>query len=99
MRQQPVSIGAEARVMPHRIVEGEPYKPALQQVVTNLFDQVIATAILDSLLHHATTLTIKVESYRLKDKHKAGLILGISHPQEDPDDTEAQKANTANWTM
>jgi len=37
-------------------------------------DQVIATAILDRLLHHSTTLNIKGESYRLKDKRKAGVI-------------------------
>jgi DNA replication protein DnaC len=37
-------------------------------------DQVIATAILDRLLHHATTLNIKGESFRLKDKRKAGLL-------------------------
>lgn len=37
-------------------------------------DQVMATAILDRLLHHSTTLNIKGESYRLKDKRKAGLI-------------------------
>ncbi len=34
----------------------------------------LATAILDRLLHHATTLNIKGESYRLKDKRKAGLL-------------------------
>jgi DNA replication protein DnaC len=37
-------------------------------------DQVLATAILDRLLHHATTLNIKGESYRLRDKKKAGLL-------------------------
>lgn len=37
-------------------------------------DQVLATAILDRLLHHATTLNIKGDSYRLKDKRKAGLL-------------------------
>ena len=37
-------------------------------------DQVLATAILDRLLHHATTLNIKGESYRLKEKCKAGLL-------------------------
>jgi DNA replication protein DnaC len=37
-------------------------------------DQVLATAILDRLLHHATTLNIKGESYRLREKRKAGLI-------------------------
>jgi DNA replication protein DnaC len=39
-------------------------------------DQVIATAILDRLLHHSTTLNIKGESYRLKEKRKAGLFPG-----------------------
>ena len=37
-------------------------------------DQAIATAILDRLLHHSTTLNIKGESYRLKEKRKAGLL-------------------------
>lgn len=37
-------------------------------------DRVIATAILDRLLHHAITLNIRGNSYRLKDKLKAGLI-------------------------
>ncbi|CAM0556682.1 hypothetical protein EHLJMEHL_01770 [Vreelandella titanicae] len=37
-------------------------------------DQVIATAILDRLLHHSATLNIKGESYRLKDKRRAGLV-------------------------
>lgn len=37
-------------------------------------DHVLATAILDRLLHHATTLNIKGESYRLKEKRKAGLL-------------------------
>jgi len=37
-------------------------------------DPVLATAVLDRLLHHATTLNIKGESYRLKEKRKAGLL-------------------------
>ena len=37
-------------------------------------DSVIASAILDRLLHHATTINIKGESYQLKDKRRAGLI-------------------------
>lgn len=37
-------------------------------------DNVIASAILDRLLHHSTTINIKGESYRLKDKKKAGVI-------------------------
>jgi DNA replication protein DnaC len=37
-------------------------------------DRVIATAILDRLLHHAMTLNIGGSSYRLKEKLKAGLV-------------------------
>jgi DNA replication protein DnaC len=37
-------------------------------------DVVIATAILDRLLHHSTTFNIKGESYRLKEKRRAGLL-------------------------
>ena len=37
-------------------------------------DPVIASAILDRVLHHASTLNIKGESYRLKEKRKAGLL-------------------------
>jgi len=35
---------------------------------------VLATAILDRLLHHATTINIKGESFRLREKRKAGLL-------------------------
>jgi DNA replication protein DnaC len=35
---------------------------------------IIATAILDRLLHHSTTINIRGESYRLKDRRKAGLV-------------------------
>jgi DNA replication protein DnaC len=37
-------------------------------------DRVIATAILDRVLHHAITLNIRGHSYRLKDKLKSGLV-------------------------
>ena len=40
-------------------------------------DRVIATAILDRLLHHAVTLNIRGNSYRLKEKLKAGLVRSI----------------------
>lgn len=43
-------------------------------------DRVIATAILDRLLHHAVTLNIRGNSYRLKEKLKAGLVR--SHHEE-----------------
>jgi len=35
---------------------------------------VIASAILDRVLHHAVTVNIRGNSYRLKDKLKAGLV-------------------------
>jgi len=50
-------------------------------------DQVLATAILDRLLHHATTINIKGESYRLREKRKAGL-LGRAVPLQ-PEELEA----------
>jgi len=37
-------------------------------------DEVLAAAILDRLLHHSHTMMIQGESYRLKQKRKAGLI-------------------------
>ncbi|MFQ5894098.1 MAG: IS21-like element helper ATPase IstB [Nitrospinota bacterium] len=44
-------------------------------------DQVLATAILDRLLHHATTVNIKGESYRLREKRKAGLLARKTRPE------------------
>ena len=37
-------------------------------------DPIIATAILDRLLHHSTTVNIRGDSYRLKERRKAGLL-------------------------
>jgi hypothetical protein len=37
-------------------------------------DPVVATAILDRLLHHSHVLTIRGDSYRLRAKRKSGLI-------------------------
>ena len=37
-------------------------------------DQVLATAILDRILHHSVTVNIRGESYRLKEKLRAGLV-------------------------
>ena len=37
-------------------------------------DTVLATAILDRLLHHSSTVNIKGESYRIKEKKKAGFF-------------------------
>jgi DNA replication protein DnaC len=38
-------------------------------------DPVLATALLDRLLHHATTINIRGESYRLKHRRESGLLL------------------------
>ena len=35
---------------------------------------VLATAVLDRLLYHATVINIRGESYRLKERRKAGLL-------------------------
>jgi len=37
-------------------------------------DEVVASAILDRLLHHATVVNIRGESYRIKDRRKLGLL-------------------------
>jgi DNA replication protein DnaC len=37
-------------------------------------DPVVATAILDRLLHHSHVVTIRVDSYRLREKRRAGLV-------------------------
>jgi DNA replication protein DnaC len=42
-------------------------------------DPIIATAILDRLLHHSATINIRGESYRLKDRRRAGLL---TRPEE-----------------
>lgn len=45
-------------------------------------DTIIATAILDRLLHHSTTINIRGESYRLKERRKAGLLPRPNDPPE-----------------
>jgi DNA replication protein DnaC len=42
-------------------------------------DQILATAILDRLLHVSTTINIRGQSYRLREKRKAGVF---SEPDE-----------------
>lgn len=44
-------------------------------------DSVIASAILDRLLHHSITVNIRGDSYRLKEKLKAGLLKSTMIPQ------------------
>ena len=55
---------------------------AVAQWGTVFGDDVLASAILDRLLHHSHTLVIQGESYRLKQKRKAG-ILGRSQGTAD----------------
>lgn len=43
-------------------------------------DPIIATAILDRLLHHSTTVNIRGDSYRLKERKKAGLLPALQEP-------------------
>ena len=41
----------------------------------NFFDDaVVATAILDRLLHHSIVVTVRGESYRLREKRRSGMI-------------------------
>lgn len=44
-----------------------------------LGDDIVAAAVLDRLLHHSHTLMIQGESYRLKEKKKAGLLKNSSN--------------------
>jgi DNA replication protein DnaC len=44
-------------------------------------DQVVATAILDRLLHHSHVLTIRGDSYRLREKRRSGLLKATPAPE------------------
>jgi DNA replication protein DnaC len=46
-------------------------------------DNVVATALLDRLLHHSTVVTIKGDSYRLLEKRRSGLIHKKAQPEPD----------------
>jgi len=45
-------------------------------------DPVVATAILDRLLHHSQVVTIRGDSYRLREKRRAGLVGAAMAAQE-----------------
>ncbi len=48
-------------------------------------DAVVATAILDRLLHHSHVVTIRGDSYRLREKRRSGLLQrATSAPQPTP---------------
>jgi DNA replication protein DnaC len=45
-----------------------------------LGDEVVATATLDRLLHHSHVLTIRGDSYRLREKRRSGLLKATPAP-------------------
>ena len=47
-----------------------PYPAVFREQIIAL----LASALLDRFLHHATTVNIKGESYRLKEKRRAGFL-------------------------
>jgi DNA replication protein DnaC len=53
-------------------------------------DPILATAILDRLLHYSTTLNIKGESFRLKEKRRAGLLGRPSFSSADEQEVSSQ---------
>ena len=46
----------------------------VERLLPLLGDTVIASAVLDRLLHHSHVLNIRGESYRLREKRQAGLF-------------------------
>jgi DNA replication protein DnaC len=55
-------------------------------------DYVLATAMLDRLLHYSTTINIRGESYRLREKRKAGVFhdLGAKPVKSSPSSPKTQ---------
>ena len=51
-----------------------------------LGDSVIASAVLDRLLHHSHVLNIRGESYRLREKRQAGLLPSQHHLNAPPEE-------------
>ena len=45
-------------------------------------DAVLTAAMLDRILHHATVVQISGESYRLKDKRRAGIMARPAKPKK-----------------
>jgi DNA replication protein DnaC len=43
-------------------------------------DPIVATAILDRLLHHSHVIKMKGDAYRLREKQKAGLLTKVPRP-------------------
>jgi DNA replication protein DnaC len=58
-------------------------------------DPIIATAILDRLLHHSTTINIRGESYRLRERKKAGLLPAAAQSAESAPSTRSPSCGRA----
>ena len=58
----------------NRVRVFDPLKKETLRIIEGLPQPVLATAILDRLLHHSHVITIKGESYRLREKRKSGLL-------------------------
>src|SRR4029453_11931310 len=50
------------------------HRPKVMEIEEIFGDPIIAKVILDHLLHHSTTINVRGESYRLKDRRRAGLL-------------------------
>ena len=79
----------EAACVPYRSIalsstQNKPAQNFLNRAVGNwgtvLGNQVVATAILDRLLHNSHVLTIRGDSYRLREKPRSGLIKATPAP-------------------
>jgi hypothetical protein len=62
-------------------------------------DNIITAAILDRILHHSTTINIKGESYRLKDKRRAGLASEkiLLKAKQETDSEQKEKVLSENY--
>ena len=58
-------------------------------------DPVVATAILDRLLHHSHVITIRGESFRLREKRRSGLFRGLTSLLSAPAASENPNPNEA----
>ncbi len=76
-RDQPSSGNLPARRRLERLDCLATFRKGLRPGPT---DPIIATAILDRLLHHSMTLNIRGESYRLKERKKASLLPTAQEP-------------------
>ncbi len=60
-------------------------------------DPVVATAILDRLLHHSHVITIRGDSYRLREKRRAGLLQKAGPALETEVETTRRGCGRNSW--